>query len=690
MKRFLARTGPEGHPAVGVFMGVGVVGLILHALHTSVGLGGAGLDHFFNDWEYSAVSLIAVAACLLRGILVEVERPIWFLIGAGVLSWAGGDLYWNFKLAGAEDVPYPSVADAFYLAGYPALYAGMLFVARARYARFQTSLWLDGVIGALAVSAVGAALLYPAFQGATHADVAAVAVNLAYPLADILLLAFAVGAFALTGWRPSPGMVLFGGGLAITALADGIYLYQETTSGYIPGAWFDSLWLAGMMLIGVAAWTLRLHPSPVHLEGRRVLVMPFLFGLAAVGIEVYDQFRPVSNLAVGLATLTLVMVIVRMVFTFEENLQLLAMSRRDSLTDPLTTLGNRRRLLIDLAIITEAEARVPPHIFALFDLDGFKAYNDTFGHPAGDALLARLGRNLEAAVQPYGRAYRLGGDEFCALVPLGGRRANSIIAAASAALTEEADLFNIGNSRGVVSLPQEAVDGGAALKLADQRMYAQKSRRPRSPERQTRNVLLRVLREREPKLGQHLEGVAKLSVALGQALELEAEELDLVARAAELHDVGKMAIPDDVLTKPGPLNDLEWELIRKHTITGERILASAPAMTPVAKVVRATHERWDGAGYPDGLAYEQIPLGARIIAVCDSYEAMIEDRPWRAPKSEEQALAELRRCSGSQFDPRLVRIFLDKVYPQFAPEADDEPESETVIVLDDVNENVWG
>jgi HD-GYP domain-containing protein (c-di-GMP phosphodiesterase class II) len=201
-------------------------------------------------------------------------------------------------------------------------------------------------------------------------------------------------------------------------------------------------------------------------------------------------------------------------------------------------------------------------------------------------------------------------------------------------------------------------------------------------------VLLRILREREPKLGRHLEGVARLSVALGQALDLETEELDMVARAAELHDVGKMAIPDEILAKPGPLDDVEWELIRKHTITGERILASAPAMTPIAKIVRASHERWDGAGYPDGLAYEQIPLGARIIAVCDSYEAMIEERPWRAPKSEQQALAELRRCAGTQFDPRLVRIFIDKVYLQFAP-GTDAVETEPVLVLDGAEESAW-
>ena len=116
-----------------------------------------------------------------------------------------------------------------------------------------------------------------------------------------------------------------------------------------------------------------------------------------------------------------------------------------------------------------------------------------------------------------------------------------------------------------------------------------------------------------------------------------------------------MAVPDGILRKPGPLDDQEWEVMREHTLIGERIVASAPALAPVAKLVRSSHERWDGGGYPDGLAGEEIPLGARIIAVCDAYEAMIEDRPWRPPGLGGDE--ELRRCAGTQFDPQLVEIF---------------------------------
>jgi HD-GYP domain-containing protein (c-di-GMP phosphodiesterase class II) len=244
------------------------------------------------------------------------------------------------------------------------------------------------------------------------------------------------------------------------------------------------------------------------------------------------------------------------------------------------------------------------------------------------------------------------------------------IAAASWALSAHGEGFTIGSSFGVVFLPQEAETAGEALRLADRRMYAAKSRRPRSPERQTRNVLLRVLREREPELGEHLRSVAQLSIALGQAIHLEPEQLDEVARAAELHDIGKIGVPDEILHKRAPLSHSEWEVMRTHPMIGERILSSAPAMTPVAKLVRSTHERWDGDGYPERLVEDQIPLGSRLIAVCDAFVAMTESRPWRRTLSFEEAAAELERCAGSQFDPALVEAFNAFVYPDLVLDAD--------------------
>jgi two-component system cell cycle response regulator len=352
--------------------------------------------------------------------------------------------------------------------------------------------------------------------------------------------------------------------------------------------------------------------------------------------------------------------------TFGENLRMLKASRREALTDALTGLGNRRRLLNDLKqmlLDADEDGGSPrPRVLVLFDLDGFKHYNDSFGHPAGDALLARLGKNLEAAITPYGEAYRLGGDEFCALVTAGAPGADTIIAAARSALTEQGRGFRVGASYGVVILPYEADDPDLALQIADQRLYANKGARRRSSVgQQTRDVLLQVLHERQPELHDHLHDVADLALAVGRKMGLVPEELDELARAAELHDVGKMAVPEEILNKPGPLDDVEWAVMKQHTIVGERILRAAPALLPVAKLVRSSHECWDGSGYPDGLAGEEIPLGARIVSVCDAYDAMITLRPYKPPIPIGEALEELRRCAGKQFDPDVVAAFCETV-----------------------------
>jgi two-component system, cell cycle response regulator len=166
---------------------------------------------------------------------------------------------------------------------------------------------------------------------------------------------------------------------------------------------------------------------------------------------------------------------------------------------------------------------------------------------------------------------------------------------------------------------------------------------------------------RQPALEDHSSEVTRLCVRIGRRFAMSAEGLDELVRAAELHDIGKVGIPDAILQKPAELNDAEWAFIRQHTILGERILSAAPALRPVAAVVRSTHERWDGGGYPDGLSGEEIPLGARIIATCEAYHAMVSARPYRDTRDHEQACAELRAKAGTQFDPAAVAALLDEL-----------------------------
>ena len=217
-------------------------------------------------------------------------------------------------------------------------------------------------------------------------------------------------------------------------------------------------------------------------------------------------------------------------------------------------------------------------------------------------------------------------------------------------MVEHGDGFAITASYGAVAIPEEAAVATDALLAADQRMYAHKNSGRATARRQSTDVLTRALAERHPGLEGHLGGVAHLAEAVGRHLGLEGEALDHVRVAAELHDVGKVAIPDAILNKAGPLDDDEWAFMRRHTLIGERIVAAAPASAR-SRGWCASHERWDGEGYRrhGGRGH---PLGARVVAVCDAYDAIVSDRPYRAARSAEEALDELHRCAGTQFDPQ--------------------------------------
>ncbi len=353
-------------------------------------------------------------------------------------------------------------------------------------------------------------------------------------------------------------------------------------------------------------------------------------------------------------------------------------------TDPLTQLGNRRLLAGDLRDSMEAASDERPAVLMLFDLDGFKRYNDTFGHVAGDALLARLGAKLADAVKPDGTAYRLGGDEFCVLLEARADELDGKLSAAVDALTESGEEFSVTASYGVTLLPHESDDPDHAIQLADERMYASKRGRNAGAREQARDVLMRSMDVREPALHEHSGDVAALAGRIGRRLGMEAEDVDITVRAAELHDLGKVGVPDAILDKASELDADEWEFMRQHTILGERILNAAPALRPVARIVRATHERWDGAGYPDGLAGEQIPLSARIVAVCDAYEAMVTDRAYRRSLGHVEACRELRREAGRQFDPIVVEAFLAELEAGEGPPASRPPKDPEARALDEV------
>jgi diguanylate cyclase (GGDEF)-like protein len=368
---------------------------------------------------------------------------------------------------------------------------------------------------------------------------------------------------------------------------------------------------------------------------------------------------PTSGWISGMGPAPLAMLAVALVIIALAGVSLRAARREleaQATTDGLTGLGNRRKLVRDLDRRVKTADAANAAVLTLFDLNGFKNYNDTFGHPAGDALLVRLGHALADAVGPFGgTAYRPGGDEFCVIADAA--RQHAMEHAACAALSESGEGFAVSAAFGSVVIPQDTGDAAQAMRKADEAMYAQKQSGRATADRQSSDVLLTALTERHPDLGDHLDGVTELAADVAARMGIDGEELTQLRHAAALHDIGKVAIPDAIITKPGALDDAEWAFMRRHTLIGERIIAAAPALGRAAKLVRSTHEAFDGAGYPDHLSGVEIPLGARIIAVCDAFDAMISDRPYSKRRTTDQALAELRRCAGTQFDPAVVDVF---------------------------------
>jgi two-component system cell cycle response regulator len=608
------------------------------------------------EWFYNSVLIGSAVICFTRVALQRHERLAWSFMGLALTLYAAGNIYWVKVLSLLEVQPYPSFADALWLGVCPSFYVGIILLVRERMPHLDSRLWLDGMIAALTTAAISAAVVIGALQLSTGGDAAVVATNLAYPLGDTILLGTVIGVMAAGRGRLDKTWLFFGAGIAAFAIADSVYLVEVAKGTYADDTMLDVGWLLAGLLVATAAWQpgVRNRATGDELPS---IIAPTGLALASLGLLVYDHFERINLMAVVLATAALAAVLVRLSLTHRQSRSNLVSTRVQARTDALTGIGNRWALqrALDTAL-NEPD----PHLLLMLDLDGFKNYNDSYGHPAGDALLTRLGTALAAAAATAdGTAYRVGGDEFCVLAAWpSGKSPAPLTEAARAALSEQGEGFEIGASVGHAALPGDARDAEEALRVADRRLYAEKNSGRVSARLQSAGVLRSAMTEWDPELTGHTDEVAALAAEIASRLVLDEDEVERVAIAAELHDIGKIAIPRSILRKPGPLDDDEWTFMRSHTVIGERIVQSAPALVGVAGLIRSSHERWDGKGYPDGLKGADIPLGARIVFVCDAYAAMISDRAYHSAMSNTDALAELRRHAGTQFDPDVVEAFL--------------------------------
>jgi two-component system cell cycle response regulator len=522
---------------------------------------------------YEAIIAGAAGLCALRPVGTRDERLVWSLLAAGLGFWAGGQLY--FTVAGPV-LPFPSWADLLWLAFYIPTYAAIVLLVRSRLHHVSRAQWFDGVIGALGVTSVSAAVVFGAVLHASHGSLGVIATNLAYPVADLMLLSLLV-AVAVTSGRQllEPMWLLILAALVVFTVADSVYLVQLAEGTYVNYGLLDAGWPVALLLLGGAAWQPKMQVD-VRRQGRPSVGIPIALSTLALGVLIIDHFHRTNLLALSLASLCVVAVFGRLVIAFRDNRRMLEATHSLAMTDPVTGLGSRYQLMRDLEQRLGAKP-VGSSILILADLDGFKHYNDTFGHPAGDALLHRLGAHLRESLGSHGTAHRMGGDEFCALVDLRPHESHDThVARCQAALSEQGKGFSISASCGAVTLHGEGQTAEDALKIADRRMYANKRSGRVSALRQSADVLLAILQEGDLALSAHLTNVGTMAELTARAVGLDEQEVARIRLAGELHDIGKVAIPDEILRKSGPVTAPEWAFIRQHTIIGQRIVAVAP------------------------------------------------------------------------------------------------------------------
>ena len=365
-----------------------------------------------------------------------------------------------------------------------------------------------------------------------------------------------------------------------------------------------------------------------------------------------------------------------------ENARLVEKMRELSITDELTGLNNRRHFY---EVIETEMGRTQRygHSFsvAMLDLDGFKEYNDRFGHTNGDAVLRSLGASLRSLLRKSDTAFRYGGDEFTIIMPAtDADRAKKIVDRIRSEWSQAPKMKTLlqesrfGFSAGIAQFPENAETADGLVFLADTALYRAKREGGHKStlvsdlgtlasgaiDRDTLDhvyALAATVDARDPYTYGHSKRVAATSEMIGRAARLSRDELAHLRGAALLHDIGKVGIPDATLGKPSTLTEGEWEVIKQHSTEGARIVSHVKALAALVPIIKHHHEWYDGTGYPDGLKGERIPVGARIISIADAYDTMTTRRPYREPVSREEALGELRRCCGTQFDPMLVGMF---------------------------------
>ncbi|MBV8257747.1 MAG: diguanylate cyclase [Actinobacteria bacterium] len=573
----------------------------------------------------------------------------------------------------------------------PVILAGVTAIGAAVYS-YSTSHHTMGAVAALASFLVVMILAehFPVPVEGMESD--GVTLGFVFAVATIILLGWQAGvliaaggvAFSKLGRRPPIRIAYNSSMFALSALAGGLaaaQIHGNSTGALIAKvalAAFLYNWVVNLALISaVLAASSDRSFFEIAWENVRQTTAPFaLMASASLMLVVLWQRSPALSVALVGPLLAIAL--------YQRSTFKALRAMRLALTDPLTGLGNHRsfheRLQREL---TTAEHSGGALSLCLVDIDDFKLINDRFGHPVGDEVLGLVASRLRQG----GESFRLGGDEFAVLLPDHDERqavavANSIVERVG--MVEIQGVGAITASAGVATYSQQGVGRDELIRLADSALYWAKedgkntvrtyepqpleltelTELAEGPDRAARYraaaSLAKAVDARDAYTGSHSERVSELATRIARRLGVDETEVELTRLAASLHDLGKLAIPEEILRKPAALTDTERLVLERHPQIGFHMLESL-GVEPVAEYVLHHHERWDGSGYPNGLRGDEIPLGARIIFVADAFDAMTSDRVYRRSRSEREALAELSRCAGSQFDPAIVDAFAEEI-----------------------------